>query len=198
LPGEARRAILRNMSIEAETYRFSVDEYHKLGEAGILGEDDRIELLHGELVIMSPIGPRHNHAVRKLNKFFSAREQGHYETSPQCTLLLDDESELVPDIALLRIASHGYFNRHPQATDVLLVVEVANESIAYDRGSKRRAYALAGVPELWIVHLRESSLEVYRKPEGDRYVEELRFGKSDRVAPLLAPDAELALVDFFP
>src|SRR5438445_7635347 len=102
------------MSLEAEPYRFSVDEYHKLGEADICTEDDRIELLHGELVIMSPIGIRHNYAVRQLTAFFAARAQGHYETSPQCTVLFDDESELMPDVALLRIAPHRYRDRHPQ------------------------------------------------------------------------------------
>jgi Uma2 family endonuclease len=186
------------MSIEAETYRFSVDEYHRLGEAGILGEDDRIELLNGELVIMSPIGIRHNFAVRQLTAFFAARAQGHYETSPQCTLLLDDESELLPDITLLRIVSHGYRDRHPQPADVLLVIEVADESLGYDRGSKRRAYARAGVPELWIVNLRESALEIFRNPEGDRYTEELRFAKTDRIAPLIAESGELSFADVLP
>jgi Uma2 family endonuclease len=98
----------------------------------------------------------------------------------------------------LRSELHEYRDRHPQANDVLLIVEIADESLRYDRGSKRRAYALAGIPEFWIVNLRESALEVFRKPEGDRYTEELRLAKTDRIAPLHAPSGEVSIADFLP
>ena len=94
------------MITDAPHYSFSVEEYHKLGEAGILGEDDRIELLHGELLIMSPIGISHNFVVRQLTKFFATRARDRYETSPQCTLLCGAASELLPDLVLLRAEPH--------------------------------------------------------------------------------------------
>ena len=186
------------MITDAPHYSFSVEEYHKLGEAGILGEDDRIELLHGELLIMSPIGISHNFVVQQLTEFFSESARKRYITRSQCTLLCGEASELLPDLVLLRAESHRYRDRHPGPADVLLLIEVADESLGFDRGSKLRAYAAAGIPEYWIVNVRESRVEVHREPAGESFLNVKSVGRGDTLAPLLVESGGVPLADIFP
>jgi Uma2 family endonuclease len=150
-------------------HRFTVDEYHRLGEVGILGEDDRVELLEGQLVDMSPIGPRHALAVDALNEALSAAVAGRAGVRVQNPIALDSGSEPQPDVVLVRRPWRGYPAEHPGPADILLLVEVADSSREVDLGAKLELYARAGIPEFWIVDLTTDGVLVCRNPSGDKY-----------------------------
>lgn len=186
------------MRIETPTYRFTVEEYRKLGEAGILDEDDRIELLDGELVIMSPIGYRHALTINRLIEFFSDRRKDRYIVSAQNPVVIYPASEPQPDIVLVRRSAEVYKTDNPGPSDVLLLVEVADSSLSYDRGAKVRAYGRAGINEFWIVNLTENAIETYRHPVGENYQETARFRRGQTVAPLAFPDLEVSVAEIVP
>jgi Uma2 family endonuclease len=186
------------MRIEEPTYRFTVEEFHKLAEAGILDEDDRVELLDGELVIMSPIGYRHALTVNRLNEFFVERSRRRYLVSPQNPVVLAEVSEPQPDVVLVRRSSEVYQESNPHPKDVFLLIEVADASLPYNRGPKLRAYARAGISEFWIVNLAEDVIETYREPAGESYQTTARFGRGQTVAPLAFPDLAVAVSDIVP
>jgi Uma2 family endonuclease len=146
-----------------------LDQYHRLGEARILGEDDRVELLDGQLVDMSPIGPRHALAVDALNELLLPAVAGRAVVRIQNPIALDDGTEPNPDIALVRRPWHGYPNTHPRPADVFLLIEVADTSLKTDRGAKLELYARAGIREFWIVDLTTDGVFVHRNPGSDGY-----------------------------
>ena len=125
-------------------------------------------------------------------------EADNYLTRSQCTLLCGEASELLPDLVLLRAEPHRYRDRHPGPADVHLLIEVADESLGFDRGSKLRAYAAAGIPEYWIVNVRESRVEVHREPAGEAFRTVHSAGRGDTLAPLLAESGDVPLADIFP
>jgi len=176
------------------TYRFTTDEYHRLAEAGILEEDDRIELLDGELIIMPPIGDDHCGRVNSLTRKLSRRNPERWLVSVQNPIVLDAYSEPQPDLALLRLDPRA-FTRKPTPADVLVLIEVADSSLAYDRGNKLTAYARAAVPEVWIVNLLDDVLEVYREPRGERYERTLTLRRGESVSPVLVPDVALEVAE---
>ena len=182
------------MTVVLKTHRFTVDEYHRMGEAGIFSEDDRVELLAGEIVEMSPIGPLHAGIVRRLTAIFSARLETEVLVSVQNPLLLRTaDSEPQPDVALLRPRPDFYARSHPEAQDVYLVIEVADTSLVTDREVKLPIYARAGVPEAWLLDVVTQRLEVHRRPtpDGDQDVHSFRRGES--VAPQAFPHLVLTV-----
>lgn len=150
-------------------HRLTVAEYHRLGEAGILGAADRVELLDGQLVDMAPIGPRHALAVDALTQLLAAAVAGRAWVRVQNPIVLDGRTEPQPDIALLRHPWRGYPTAHPQPEDVFLVIEVADTSLELDRGAKLELYARAGISEFWIVDLTTDAVLVHREPRGNGY-----------------------------
>jgi Uma2 family endonuclease len=181
----------------APTYRFSVEEYFKLGEAGIFHEDDRVELLNGDIVIMAPIGTRHLKAVRRLINVM-ARKYGHRcLVDAQNPLIIDGQSVPQPDIMLLRPEADAR-NSAPMPEDVLLLVEVADTSLLYDLHDKREAYARTGIAEYWLLDLTRNELHVFRNPDGPAYREELVVRKDEQIAPLAFADESVALNELLP
>ena len=185
------------MNLPLERYRFTVDEYHRLGEAGILGEDDRVELIDGEIVMMTPIGVRHAASVNRLNELLVDRYRGGGIVQVQNPIGLDDRSEPQPDLSVLRLSDGYYRDRRPLPDDVLLVVEVADSSIGYDRGTKLPLYASAAIAELWIVDLGRELVDVYRKPVPGGYAERHTYRRGERI-PLPGIDAELEVDAILP
>ena len=155
------------------------EEFHRMGDAGILTQDDRVELLNGELIQMSPIGPRHAATVRRINRLFTRRLGNRALVSPQNPVALDDYSEPEPDIAIVRPRPDEYAREHPQPRDVLLLVEVMDSSQPYDRGDKLQSYAAAGLREVWLIDLAAEVVDVCRDPAASRYrtVERVRRGQ---------------------
>jgi Uma2 family endonuclease len=134
---------------------FSVTEYHRFGEAGILSEDDRVELIKGEVVEMSPIGSRHAACVRALQELVQEKLGRTAQVSVQNPIQLDEHSEPQTDVALVTPRKDRYANAHPRPADVLLVIEVADTSIEFDQSVKLPLYARAKIPEAWLVDLNQ-------------------------------------------
>jgi Uma2 family endonuclease len=162
--------------------RFTVDEYHRMAEAGILSEDDRVELIHGEIVQMVAIGSRHAACVKRLNGLLMAALGGRAIVSVQDPIRLDAYSEPEPDLAILRPKADFYASAHPSPLDVLFVIEVADSSGGADRTVKVPLYARAGVPEMWLIDMQEKAIDVYTGPSPQGYTSVRRHGSGEGVA----------------
>jgi Uma2 family endonuclease len=180
------------MAVEPHDRRFTVDEYYRMAEAGIIGRDERVELIDGRIVTMSPAGSPHAWCVKRVNRIFS-RLGDRVTLSIQDPLHLDDGAEPEPDVAVLR--SEAPVDRHPGPGDVLLIVEVADTSLTYDRGTKAPLYARHGIPELWIADLGGERVEVHREPSPDGYRVVRVFGRGQHVNPLFASHLEIGVDD---
>ena len=146
----------------------TVDAFHRMGETGILGPADRVELIEGEIIDMSPIGVLHAAIVDALVRFFSRCAGESAFIRCQNPLRLDDLSEPEPDLAILRPRADFYTTAHPGPADVLLVIEVADTSLAYDLGTKVPLYARHGIPEVWVIDAATRRTRVFRQPVGGR------------------------------
>jgi Uma2 family endonuclease len=185
------------MGLPAETTRrrFTVEEYHRMADAGVFAPRDRLELIDGEILEVTPIGARHLAAVLRLNQALQQAFAGQALISPQLPLVLDDYSEPQPDLALLAIRGDFYASGLPSAPDALLVVEVSDTSLRYDRELKLPRYARAGVPEVWILDLAGRRLHVYREPADDRNADDLALGGGDAVEVAAFPATRFLVSD---
>jgi len=181
------------MSVLRNTYRFSTEEYARLGEAGIFSEDDRVELLDGELILMSPIGSRHAAIVKTLNRALSQLCGERFLIGVQDPVILDDASEPEPDLSLLEPREDAYASALPRAEHVQLIIEVSDASLDYDRGPKLAAYARNNIPEVWVVNLIANTIEMHRAPAGQTYKERTVFQRGDTLNPACAPEVSLAV-----
>lgn len=159
-----------------------------MGESGIILPDERVELIEGEIIQMTPIGPPHIGAVIHLNTLLVRGAGDLAMVSPQLPVRLGDLSMPQPDLALLKARSNFYTDVHPRENDVLLAIEVADSSVRYDRRVKLPLYARFGIPEYWIVNIPETCIEVYRIPAGDSYQEFRRYVTGEYLAPQALPD----------
>jgi Uma2 family endonuclease len=164
-----------------------------MAEAGILAEDERVELIAGEIVWMAPISSRHAGCVRGLNRRLTLGLGECALTSIQNPIAIGDDSEPQPDVAVLHPRDDDYRRSHPRPSDVYLLIEVADSSLPYDRDVKLPLYAQAGISEMWLVCLEERRIEVYRGPAADGFRDVLILHSGDRLAPLAFPDFELTV-----
>jgi Uma2 family endonuclease len=168
-----------------------VDEYERMAEAGVLPEEENIELLDGRIYRMSPIGSAHAACVDRLNRLFVRGVGEGAIVRIQSPIVLPPTSEPEPDVALLKPRPDGYTERHPRPKEVVLVVEVADTSLDFDRETKGPLYARAGVPEYWIIALDDKQVHVFRGPEGERFGTHETSGPGDELAvaelPALSP-----------
>ena len=172
-------------------HRLDVDAYYKMAEAGILARPHRVELIDGEIFDMPAIGSPHAAITNRLARIFSRALRDEVAlVSVQNPLRLDAYNEPEPDVMLLKPRQDDYQGRHPGAADVLLLVEVSDSSLAYDRGTKLALYVRFGVPEVWIVDLLGAAIEVYRQPAGAAYAFKERL-TSGLLAPALVPGVTL-------
>lgn len=182
-----------------EPYRFTTGAYFRMVEAGILTEDDRVELLGGQVVAMSPSNPPHASAISRCVRVFTrALRDDQALVREQSPLDLEPYDAPEPDVALVRPRADDYHTGHPTAAAVLLVIEVSDSTLTGDRLVKRPLYAAAGLPEAWILNLQADRLEVARGPRGDQYAAVRVYGPGERVAPLAFPELELAVADLLP
>ena len=179
------------MSFEISKRLFTVDDCHRMLDAGILHEDDRVELIRGELLNMSPIGTRHHAVVDRANRSIVRLVEDQAIVRVQGTVELDRFSAAQPDLALLRPKHDFYAHKHPGASDVFLIIEVADSSLEYDTTVKMALYAIMGVQEYWVADLRNNRLICYLDPLGDSYLNVHEHHYGDIVAPHLLPDCRL-------
>ncbi len=168
-------------------------EYERLAEAGMF-DGEKLELLFGRLVRMSPQGTAHYWVIDRLWQRLGLALDQRAKVRTQAPFLASDDSEPEPDLAV--VPAGEYLDAHP--SEAWLIVEVADSSLADDRRLKVPLYAAARVPELWIVCLPERCVEVYREPEGDRYLKVSRFVAGDSLSPLCLPGEGLAVLDILP
>jgi Uma2 family endonuclease len=150
-------------------HRLTVDEYYRMAEVGILAPDARVELIEGEIVDVAPIGSRHSSTVNRLNRILTRAAGDRSLVQVQGPVRLGIRSEPVPDLAVLRHRDDFYRNSHATGADVLLVIEVSNSTLAYDRDVKIPLYARHGIQEAWLVDLKANRLVCFSRPIGGEY-----------------------------
>lgn len=174
-------------------HRFTVDEYEQMIDMGILAESECVELIHGEVVEKMVVGPMHSATVNRINRLLTTQLLALAIVSVQNPIVLND-SEPEPDLALLAPRDDFYAPSKPKSSDVLLVIEVADTSLAYDREIKLPLYAQAGIQEYWIVNLAESKTEVYRQPlPTGSYASRTDFSRGDLLCALAFSEVTLAI-----
>ena len=174
----------------AQHHLFTIDEYTKMAETGILTEKDRVELIQGEIIEISPIGSRHAASVNRLNRLLAMALGERAVVSVQNPVRLDDFSEPEPDVTLLEPRDDFYAAAHAGPADILLLIEVSDSSLLFDREVKLPLYALHKISELWVVNLIEDLIEVHREPRDGVYQAVSRLRRGDRLAPEAFPDIE--------
>jgi Uma2 family endonuclease len=177
--------------IEVVRRRFTVAELLRLSEIGFLGDDERVELIQGEIVEMSPINVTHASTVNRLNTVLFRSFGDRVTLSVQNPVQLDDETLLQPDIAILRVRGDYYNKQHPSPEDVLLLIEVSDTTLQYDRRVKRRLYGAANIIEYWIADLSKSRIEVYSEPLPDGYRTMTLYAPGETLSPSAFPDVML-------
>ena len=163
------------MSVQVAKKLFTVEEYYKMAEAGIFDEDDRVELIHGEIIEMSPIGSPHMACVNRLTSLLKHLPAEAGILSIQNPVGIDDFSEPEPDVAVLKFRKDFYQEHKPMPKDVLLVIEVADTSVERDRKVKIPLYAFAGIPEAWLVDLHQKSITVFKHPKDGGYLQSIEY-----------------------
>ena len=173
--GAVPTAVDPQAAVEVPRHRFTVDDFALLGEAGVFTEDDRVELIDGDIRDMTPIGPPHASIASRLNRRLVLHVADRGYVSVQNPLRLDDHTEPLPDLVVARGGEDDYADRHPEARDILLVVEVADSSLRYDRAEKMPRYARAGIPEAWLVDVTGRAVSVHTEPGPGGYAREQVF-----------------------
>ena len=178
-------------------HKLSVEAYHRLGQSGILPENDRVELIEGEVIDMSPIGCRHAGIVTKLAYLIRNQTGSSAVVASQNPVHLSDLSEPQPDISVLRARSDFYADSHPNPEDVLLAIEVADTSLRYDREVKLPLYARANIREVWLLDLEAGQLLVNREPANGIYVCTIALNRGETAVSTCEPRISIALSDVF-
>lgn len=178
-------------------YRLTVADYHQLGELSVFNENSRVELMDGELVAMPPIGSQHAGHLDCVAQQCFRKVVVKTIVRVQSPIQLDDHSEPEPDLALLRHREDFYTRSHPRPDDVLLLIEVSDSTLRYDREVKVPHYAKAGVPEVWILDIAHQRLEIYRRPSAEGYRQILYPELQEQVAPVLLPELVFSVEQLF-
>jgi Uma2 family endonuclease len=181
------------MSAEIIKKRFTVDEYHRMVEVGILEPKERVELIDGEIVEMSPIGHRHWVRVTRVNTLFFKAFGDRAVVSVQNSVRLNDWTEPEPDLVVFKPRPDFYAGKRPTPQDISFVMEVADTSLRYDRNVKVPLFAAAGIPEVWVEDARNDLLYVYRDPRGGSYSVMIEAKRGDFISPLAFPDIQFPI-----
>jgi Uma2 family endonuclease len=181
------------MAAQPARRKFTVDEYYRMGDVGILKHDERVELIKGEIYRMPPIGVPHASHVGRISHLFSRAFLMLAQIWVQNPLRLSDLSEPVPDVMLLRPRPDFYAERHPNPEDVFVLVEISDTTLAFDQRTKVPLYARHGVPELWVVDLNHDLIHVYQKPTATGYQITETRRRGDGIAVAAFPEIEFAV-----
>lgn len=183
------------MSAQFEKRYFNVDEYYRMAQAGVLTPDDRVELIEGEIIKMGPIGSPHAACVSRLNDLL--RDLQKTMVRIQNPIRLNEFSEPVPDIVILKSRKDYYAARHPIPSDVFLIIEVSDTSVVSDRHVKVPLYARAHIPEVWLINLPKKVIEVYCEPLEGAYRKSRKFKRGESLVALSVPGLEIKVDDIF-
>ena len=178
-------------------YKLTTEDYHRLAEVGVLAEDSRVELIEGELIEMAPIGGPHMAVVNRLTRLLVLAVGDLGVVSVQNPVRLPPFSEPQPDLAILNSHAGDAASAVPGAEDVLLIIEVADTTLIYDRTTKLNLYAKSGIAESWVVNLPSRCVEVYRAPTTDGYSNRSDFHLQDSLSPLALPSLRVRVAEIF-
>lgn len=181
------------MSVDTTRKLFSVAEYARMRTTGILAEDDRLELLDGEIRVMSPIGPRHAALVNRLNAAITRQLGATVIVSIQNPIQLNDYSEPQPDLALLHPRDDYYATAHPCPDDIILVIEIADTSLPYDRDEKLPRYADAGIAEAWLIDVSAQTITQYTQPRNGTYRSRLTITNDETIVAQALPELQISV-----
>ena len=183
------------MATQQAPHLFTVDQYYRMAEAGILSEDARVELIEGEIIDIAAIGIKHALCVDQLTLLLIRLLPEEVRVRAQNPIYLDKYSEPQPDLALLKQQDYSRRKHHPGPSDVLLVIEVSDTTLTFDRKVKVPLYARAGIPEVWIVNLQEESIEVHSQPEKGAYQQHQQLERGQSVPIPGFPDLTVSITD---
>ncbi len=175
---------------DAQIHKYSPEEYHAMGDEGILSAGERVELIEGEIVLMPPIGSPHAAGTARCARIFTLAVGDRAVVWTQNPVRLPAGGEPEPDLALLRPRPDFYHSNLPTPSEVFLAVEVSDTTARFDRSVKVPLYALSGIPETWLLLLGEEAIEVYRRPRPDGYQTMMRFRRGESISPEEFPDLQ--------
>ena len=181
----------------ANKFLLTTQQYHLMHEAGVFQEGDRLELINGEIQTMSPIGRKHVACIIRLVKLFEKKLGDRCMVSPQNSVRLDNHAEPQPDIAILKWRNDFYTEALPASDDILLIIEVSDSSIDYDRDIKAPLYAEAGIPEMWLFDVNKKAIEGYSHPSASGYKQINRYEQNDTLSMLAFPAVTFSWDEFF-
>ena len=180
-----------------QRHRLTVHDFHRMGEAGILPVEGRLELIEGEIIAKAPIGSRHAAIVTRANMLFVQAVAGRAIVSVRNPIILGEHSEPEPDLALIQLREDFYALALPRADEVFLIVEVADTTLRYDREIKIPLFARHGIPEVWLIDVEGRTLTVFETPADGRYRNEHRVRPSGALAPKALPGVEVDMSRLF-
>ena len=178
--------------------KWTVKEYHKLGEIGIFNPEERVELIEGNIIKISAKGTGHACATRRTASLLHnlvGNQAAVYNKSP---IALDDNSEPEPDIAVVRIDPFDYATHHPTPSEVYLIIEVADSSLTFDREIKAKIYARSGIADYWVLNVGSRQLHVFREPAENGYQSEVILGETASISPIEFPAFNIAIQAMLP
>ena len=178
--------------------KWTVKEYHKLGEMGVFHPEERVELLSGNIIKMSAKGTAHTSALGRTDRLLQSLFGNLAWVRIQDPIALDDNSEPEPDIAVVRIDPFDYATHHPTPSEVYLIIEVADSSLTFDREIKAKAYARSGIADYWVLNVNNRQLHIFREPAVDGYQSELILGENGSISPLQFPTVNIAIQAMLP
>lgn len=178
--------------------KWTVKEYHKLGEMGFFHPEERVELIAGNIIKMSAKGTAHTSALGRTDRLFQDLFNNLAWVRVQDPIALDDNSEPEPDIAVVRIDPFDYATHHPTPSEVYLIIEVADSSLAYDREIKAKIYARSGIADYWVLNVSDRQLHVFREPAESGYQSEVILDERATISPLQFPAFNIAIGEMLP
>jgi len=185
------------MAVQITRWQFTADDYERMVETGILDKHDRVELIDGEVIAMTPIGPPHAGIVNRLNAMLSHRLAGVAIVSVQNPIRLNDYSEAQPDLAILQLRDDFYAQAHPTPADILLLVEVADSSLAYDSEEKMPRYAQDAIPEVWLIDVENEMVTQFSHPLLNTYRHEVQLARGQLLVSQTIAGLEIAIDAIF-
>ena len=191
--------ISKSVSTSPEHRKFTVDEYYRMAEVGILRPDERVELIDGEIILMAPVGPQHVWTVNLWNRTLAQLViEGRVIVQIQSPIHLGSNSQPEPDIVLLIPQAQNNPGALPGPADILLIIEVSDTTLSYDRGTKANLYAGANIPETWVLNLPEDCIESFTEPSPEGYAQHDTYRRGDKISPSTLPDLQFAVEDLLP
>ncbi len=181
------------MTLAVQRRRFTVDDYYQMGKAGIFREDDRLELIDGEIVQMTPIGSLHVRCVIKLTRLFSPLIQQDYDLSVQNPIELDEFNQPQPDLVIIKQSDLDSIDQPVKPKDIFLLIEVGDTSVQYDKDIKIPLYAKAGIKEVWQIDLQSQTIITYQQPTSDGYQSVCTHQSNDLISPQSFPHLQFTV-----